>query len=174
MIPGTPTGWYSKLNPLQQFLSGLAVRTGVGSLVGGATAEMQGGKFLQGMGQGAWTSAFGFIFNEAGEMLQNMFHPFAIFPPAYLDAEMALDPGGYIAPDTASIGYLGLGIGGTLSLLVAPAVLFPIATTAFLSYAPQINQYGLDAVDFANGYLPGTPPPTVFGWAGWLYGNFGH
>ena len=64
MMPGTTTGWYFKLAPEQQFFAGLAVRTGVGALVGGATAELAGGEFIQGMGQGAWTAAYGFIFNE--------------------------------------------------------------------------------------------------------------
>ena len=35
----------------------------------GVTAEISGGKFIQGMGQGAWTAAYGFIFNDCGVII---------------------------------------------------------------------------------------------------------
>lgn len=67
MIPGKTTGWFSNLSRNEQFITALGFQTTVGSLSGGVTAELSGGSFLQGMGQGAWTAAFGFVFSEGWE-----------------------------------------------------------------------------------------------------------
>ena len=71
MMPGSKTGWLSELNTDEKFVAGIAFHTTVGSLTGGVTAELAGGRFVQGMGQGAWTAAYGFIFNEAAHAAES-------------------------------------------------------------------------------------------------------
>ncbi len=56
--------------------------------------------------------------------------------------------------------------------VISSAVIASPVTTVALSYGPQINQAGIMATDFLSGYLPGTPPPTRAGYAGWVYGYF--
>jgi RHS repeat-associated protein len=66
--PGAQSGLLSGLQPEQKFIANLGFQTTVGALSGGVTAKLAGGNFLQGMGQGAWTAAYGFIFNDAWEL----------------------------------------------------------------------------------------------------------
>lgn len=49
----------------------LAGHSAIGSLTGGISSVVMGGSFGEGAAQGAWTSAYGFIFNEAMHSLQD-------------------------------------------------------------------------------------------------------
>ena len=64
LLPDESGGWLSNLQPVDKFIAGLGVTTTLGSLAGGVTAELEGGNFGQGMAQGVWTAAYGFIFNS--------------------------------------------------------------------------------------------------------------
>ena len=59
------TQWFSQFVGPEKFFAGLVSQVGIGAVTGGITSEIMGGKFLQGMGQGAWTAAYGFLFNDA-------------------------------------------------------------------------------------------------------------
>jgi RHS repeat-associated protein len=56
--------WFSKLQPDEKIFAGLASRVGIGAVTGGVTSEIVNGQFLHGFGQGAWTAAYGFLFNQ--------------------------------------------------------------------------------------------------------------
>lgn len=66
----------------------------------------------------------------------------------------------------------GIAAAPPAAVLINSAVIASPVTTVALTYAPQINQAGIKATDFLSGYLPGTPPPTRAGYAGWIYGYF--
>jgi hypothetical protein len=172
MIPGTNTGWYSKLSPEQQFFSGLAVRTGVGSLVGGATAEMMGGKFLQGMGQGAWTAAYGFLFNECGDLLNDGF-PRTIPADADPDTYRPYDEGQAWATAVNDPNF-ELQMAGIMALPLAPLT---IAAGPELYSLPFLYPgAAIAGANFLQSWNPGvTPPPMVgpAGGAGGLLSMFG-
>ena len=57
------TQWFQHLAPVTQFAAGLGSEAGIGAVTGGISSEMVDGHFIQGMGQGAWTAAYGFVFN---------------------------------------------------------------------------------------------------------------
>jgi hypothetical protein len=60
----TGTDWFTKqLAPEEKFFAGLVSQAGIGAVTGGVTSEIVCGQFLHGFGQGAWTAAYGFIFN---------------------------------------------------------------------------------------------------------------
>jgi RHS repeat-associated protein len=59
------TRWFSTLLPEERIFAGLVSQVGIGAVTGGVTSEIVCGQFLHGFGQGAWTAAFGFLFNEA-------------------------------------------------------------------------------------------------------------
>lgn len=58
------TNWLSSLQPDEKIFAGLASRVGIGAVTGGVTSEIVNGQFLHGFGQGAWTAAYGFLFND--------------------------------------------------------------------------------------------------------------
>jgi hypothetical protein len=58
------TNWFSNLQPEEKFFAGLVSHVGIGAVTGGITSEIVCGQFIHGFGQGAWTAAFGFIFNK--------------------------------------------------------------------------------------------------------------
>ena len=87
------THWFSSLQPEDKFFAGLVSRVGVGAVTGGIASEMAGGRFLQGMGQGAWTAAYGFIFN-------GLFHYYSLtvlfvttsIDPATMQTSLSVSP----------------------------------------------------------------------------------
>ncbi|MDR3565629.1 MAG: RHS repeat-associated core domain-containing protein, partial [Negativicutes bacterium] len=58
------TDWFQGLNKEQKVFAGLSSQIGIGAVTGGVTSEIVDGQFLHGFGQGAWTAAYGFIFNK--------------------------------------------------------------------------------------------------------------
>ena len=46
-----------------------ATAVATGTVMGGISSEMMGGSFAEGAAQGAWTSAYGFLFNEGGQKM---------------------------------------------------------------------------------------------------------
>lgn len=57
------TQWHKDLAPVEKIFAGLVSRVGIGAVTGGVTSEIVRGQFLAGFGQGAWTAAYGFLFN---------------------------------------------------------------------------------------------------------------
>lgn len=160
------TDWFKQLNRAEQIFAGLVSNVGIGAVTGGVTSEIVCGQFLHGFGQGAWTAAYGFLFNHMLDI-----------------ARIDPGPGGggswnqYTTinptdPQADVINRISNALG--LALCVGAVVYYagPYVLTAGLLYAPQINQLGLYGVDFANGYLPGTPPPSWPGYFGSAASNF--
>ncbi len=155
MMPGTPSGWFSKLNPAEQVVSGIAFHTAVGSLTGGVTAELAGGKFTQGMGQGAWTAAYGFIFNEIADSLDGF--PRTIPADANPDTYRPLDQGQAMA-EAMNTGNDPL-VRNLMIIQALPLVPLTVAV------APEVYMWVLlnpAAVLFGAGFAEGmTPGPTA-------------
>ena len=149
-----------------------------GAVSGGITAKIVGGDFTKGMFNGAWTAGFATIFNDslngAANFISRMTAGDTGGKASFYDEA---PKGGSVAGDVVKIFAVTIGAPLTVSagtLLAGEALLYivPITTTFGLSYAPQLNQIGLNTLDFANGYFPGTPPPSAAGYAGFVYGNF--
>ena len=60
-----PTGYAGESILANTHLNQLAARAAVGGLTGGIAAELYGGNFAEGFGQGAGTAIMGYLFNQA-------------------------------------------------------------------------------------------------------------
>jgi hypothetical protein len=160
------TDWFKNLAPVEKFFVGLGSRAGIGAVTGGVASEMVCGQFLHGFGQGAWTAAYGFLFNAVMHGALMTAGDAGGRPTFYDTVSPDGDPAAATIDNTSNALALAVTVGAGVYYAE------PYVLTLGLSYAPQINQWGLAGIDFANGYLPGTPPASAFGYAGFIYGNF--
>lgn len=175
----------------KDFGSQLVGRVVSGGVAGGIAAAAMGGDFGQGVFNGAWTSAYGAIFNDFGIITGTLLCTALSFGFAWAGTQIASWAMGNptaasaeFSPDsdyaehyrvsnltsemTFAAGALTVSAEALVMGSIAAA---PAAGTLGLSYATQINQLGLNAVDFINGYLPGTPPPSWLGYLGGFTSN---
>ena len=137
------TNWFSSLQPEEQFFAGLVSQAGIGAVTGGVTSEIVCGQFLHGFGQGAWTAAYGFIFNWTAHN-----GPAALMTdgdngsPSFYTTISASDPAA-AAMDKVFNG---------LALAVT------VGATAYYA-GPYALTFSLAQPDFVVGFLEGIAPP---------------
>ncbi len=142
----------------------IAFHTTVGSLTSGVTAELAGGKFLQGMGQGAWTAAYGFIFNEFFDYLCDGF-------PRTIPADA--NPDTYRPWDEGRAWAEGINTGndplGRNLMIIAALPLVPLTVAglpevyAWVLLHPEI---AISGTSFMQSYNTGVSPAPFQGWWG--------
>ena len=136
------TQWFQHLAPVTKFAAGLGSEAGIGAVTGGITSEMVDGHFVQGMGQGAWTAAYGFIFNQAmhaGKEVLQVDNPLAKIPTF----SESFPRSNFAAP-AADIISGGLGLAGAVRFTY-PAGISYLAGPEFWWIAVPAAPFGVEA-----------------------------
>jgi hypothetical protein len=162
--------WFSSLQPDEKIFAGLGSRVGIGAVTGGVTSEIVNGQFLHGFGQGAWTAAYGFLFNEA------LHGGVAAMMTAGLDGVGGTSSSYTTIPATDPEAATFGKVWNSLALAVTVGgVVYSGAYIGGLAY--MYPEAVLIGAGFAEGYFPPPTPVTnsVPGYmtgtvAGWFYG----
>jgi hypothetical protein len=155
-------GWFKQMNPYEQFFAGLVSHAGIGAVTGGVTSEIVCGQFLHGFGQGAWTAAYGFIFNSWLHSLDKglgfVNNAFSLSGDgSYYGAAVGAGAGAVAgAPFFPPFGsFVGGFVGGMIGGAIGGA-LFPDASAGMLNYGEDVEIY-------KNAYGSAPPGPDPYG-----------
>ncbi len=149
--------------PENNFPAQLAGRSLIGGVTGGIAAEIYWGSFGEGFGQGAWTAAYGFLFNETigaagrprpGKYCDQEWHYSDFFP--LVEGQSLVYRGEVYPPSTLYKLGLTVALAGPPAVAVAPAV-YQYAVCTYLSNPPFWN-------DVISSSFPATAPSA--NWAG--------
>ena len=140
--------------PQEQIFAGLTSQVGIGAVTGGVTSEIVNGQFLHGFGQGAWTAAYGFIFNETLDA----------FGEGMATPNPGQDPDTWRSWDTAQAGVEAINSGNDPTNLQSNLAIIAALPLAPLTIAAGPELYSLtllypEAVLIGAGFAEGITPP---------------